>query len=145
MRIFILVIVALTATFNTWSYPAYQQMMPHRSLIYFAPTNDSHVKQFILESLINECELEERDLITLVVTADGFTSPTWMKDEFDLGELFDIYQVEPNTHTVILIGKDGGEKRRWKTKTDWQWVKHIIDLMPIRQQEMTNQVSPCSA
>ncbi|TMX31785.1 DUF4174 domain-containing protein [Vibrio sp. Hep-1b-8] len=144
MRIFLL-LAALLFGPMAWGYPAYSHPMPHRSLIYFAPTNDSHVKQFVLESLINECELEERDLVTLVVTADGFTSPAWMKEEFDLPALFDAYKVKPDSHTIILLGKDGGEKRRWDKKTDWELVKHIIDLMPMRQSEMATKVSPCSA
>lgn len=145
MRVLFVLVITLLAAPASWTYPSFSHPLPHRSLIYFAPTNDAHVKQFILETLINECELEDRDLVTLVITADGFTSPRWMKHEFDLKSLFTAYEVEPDSHTAILIGKDGGEKLRWGKKTDWELIKHVIDDMPMRQREMTTQVSPCSA
>lgn len=145
MRILMLFIMILLSAPLSWGYPSYVAPLSHRSLIYFAPTKDAHVTQFILETLINECELEDRDLVTLVITADGFTSPKWMKHQFDSQALFSAYKVERNRHTVILIGKDGGEKRRWGKETDWQRVKHAIDGMPMRQREMAKRLSPCSA
>lgn len=145
MRVLFVLVITLLAAPASWTYPSFSHPLPHRSLIYFAPTNDAHVKQFILETLINECELEDRDLVTLVITADGFTSPKWMKHEFDLTSLFTAYQIEPDSHTAILIGKDGVEKLRWGKKTDWEHVKQTIDVMPMRRYEKAKKVSPCSA
>ncbi|KFI12491.1 DUF4174 domain-containing protein [Vibrio coralliilyticus] len=145
MRCLILTLLLIQSIGLAWSYPAYSPKWAHRSVIYFAPTNDEHVKQFLLETLINECELSDRDIITLVVTQDGFTIPSWVKNEFNLSSMFRVYDVEPGTHTAILIGKDGSEKLRWGKETDWENIKQTIDLMPMRQYEMEQKQSPCSA
>ncbi len=102
-------------------------VLPHRSVLYFAPANDDHVKQFLLEALMNECELEDRDVITLVIAEDGFTEPSWLKEEFDLKMLAALYEVKAGQHTAILLGKDGEEKHRWGAKTDWQFINDLID------------------
>ncbi len=145
MRTAFLLIISMLVSPLGWTYPTYSGEWSHRSVIYFAPTNDEHVKQFLLETLINECELQDRDLITLVVTEDGFSMPKWVKHEFNLEALFTLYDIKPGSHTAILIGKDGGEKLRWGKNTDWEHVKQTIDVMPMRQYEMAKKTSPCSA
>jgi len=145
MRVLLLIGLTLLNSTLAWSYPAYATHYQHRSVIYFAPTNDEHVKQFLLETLINDCELQDRDLITMVVTEDGFTNPVWVKHEFNLGALFDVYDVKPGSHTAVLIGKDGTEKLRWGKQTNWELIKQTIDVMPIRQYEIETRNSPCSA
>ncbi len=37
---------------------------------------------------------------------------------------------------VVLVGKDGGEKARWREPVDPQAITREIDGMPMRQQEM---------
>lgn len=145
MRSALILSIALLYSATAWTYPAYSSHWSHRSVIYFAPTKDDHVKQFLLETLINECELQERDLVILVVTEDGFTDPVWVKYEFNLGALFDVYKVKPGSHTAVLIGKDGTEKLRWGKQTNWELIKETIDIMPVRQYEIATQNSPCSA
>jgi hypothetical protein len=39
-------------------------------------------------------------------------------------------------YTLILIGKDGGEKARWLTPIDPQIILNLIDSMPMRQSEL---------
>ncbi|MFM2587081.1 DUF4174 domain-containing protein [Vibrio sp. TBV020] len=145
MRSVLLLGIVLLFSSSAWAYPAHSAHWSHRSVIYFAPTNDDHVKRFLLEALINECELQDRDLITLVVTEDGFTDPIWVKHEFNLTALFEVYEVKSGSHTAVLIGKDGSEKLRWGKQTDWDHVKATIDVMPMRQHEMASKSSPCSA
>ncbi|GAB2648829.1 DUF4174 domain-containing protein [Vibrio panuliri] len=138
--IFLASIVSATA----FAYPYYGQHWPHRSVIYFAPSQDEHVAQFELETLLNDCALSSRDIVTLVITQDGYTQPEWVEQQFDLGALFNLYRVNPDEHTAILIGKDGTEKLRWGKSTDWPMVKQTVDAMPMRQQEMQNKQDPCS-
>nr|WP_319556433.1 DUF4174 domain-containing protein [uncultured Vibrio sp.] len=128
---------------SAFSYPSYSQYWPHRSLLFFAPENDARVKQFLLETLMNECELEERDVVTLVITEDGFTFPKGIKEELDLSGLSEKYDVKKGEYTAILLGKDGLEKYRWGAETDWQFINELIDEMPMRKQEMQSQSSPC--
>ncbi|PFG58142.1 uncharacterized protein DUF4174 [Vibrio sp. ES.051] len=128
---------------TVFGYPANSKYWPHRSVLYFAPENDEHVKQFLLETLMNECQLIDRDIVTLVITEDGYTSPAWLKEEFDLSTLAKLYRVKEGAHTAILLGKDGQEKYRWGAETDWQFINQLIDQMPMRKQEMQRQRNPC--
>lgn len=43
--------------------------------------------------------------------------------------------------TVILIGKDGTEKARWKQRVDPNVIFDIIDQMPMRQREMDEEAT----
>lgn len=145
MRRLLLAVLMVANSALAFAYPAYSEKWSHRSVIYFAPTHDEHVKQFLLESLMIECELDERDIVTLVITEDGFTMPRWVQDEFNLSGMFHVYGITPGEHTAVLVGKDGTEKLRWGKTTDWDNLKQTIDLMPMRQYEMTQRGSPCSA
>ncbi|NVJ58726.1 MAG: DUF4174 domain-containing protein [Vibrionaceae bacterium] len=145
MRYFLGMMLLVISTQYSLAYPAHSGQWTHRSVIYFAPSNDEHVKQFLLESIINDCNLEERDIVTLVITEDGYTAPSWIKEIFDLRQMFLIYGVTPGKHTAILIGKDGSEKLRWGKETNWESVMKTVDLMPMRQREMEKRISPCSA
>lgn len=141
-KLILLLLCGLAST-STFGYPSYAQYWPHRSVLFFAPENDAAVKQFLLESLMNECELNDRDVITLVIAEDGFTFPDSLKEELDLHNLAQRYQVKKGEHTAILLGKDGEEKYRWGAETDWQFINELIDGMPMRKQEMQRQISPC--
>lgn len=145
-----LAVSMLTST--AWAYPEYGSSyhedsyhgFSHRSVIYFAPSKDELVNRFLLGTLTNECELDERDVVTLVITSDGYSSPTWVKDTFDYSTLIKMYDVKEGEHAAVLIGKDGREKLRWEGETDWIKVKQTIDSMPLRQAEMKRAVSRCS-
>ncbi|MEF1185111.1 DUF4174 domain-containing protein, partial [Vibrio sinaloensis] len=88
MRVLLLTMLMFGFVQTTLAYPAHSEKWAHRSVIYFAPTNDEHVKQFLLETLMIECELAERDVVTLVITEDGFTVPSWVREEFNLSGMF---------------------------------------------------------
>ncbi|GAL29866.1 DUF4174 domain-containing protein [Vibrio maritimus] len=118
--------------------------LSHRSVMYFAPTKDVLVDEFLLGTLINECALEERDVVTMVMTKDGFSSPGWVKDTFDYSKLVKMYDIKEGDHKAILIGKDGTEKLRWGPTTNWIEIKDTIDAMPMRQAEMKRAASRCS-
>lgn len=139
----ILILLCCFLSSPTFGYPSYAQYWPHRSVLFFAPENDARVKQFLLESLMNECDLEDRDVVTLVIAEDGYTFPAWLKDELDLHNLAEQYQVIKGEYTAILLGKDGQEKFRWGAETDWQFIKELIDEMPTRKLEMQRETSPC--
>ncbi len=141
-KLILLLLCGLVST-SLFGYPKYNQYWPHRSVLFFAPENDAAVKQFLLESLMNECELNDRDVITLVIAEDGFTYPDSLKEDLDLHNLAQKYQVEKGEHTAILLGKDGEEKYRWGAETDWKFINQLIDGMPMRKQEKQRQPSPC--
>ena len=140
-------VLIMSLTINsTFAYPVYShsKVLPHRSVIYFAPTEDSVVKDFLNEVLINNCQLDERDVVVMVIAESGYTVPTWLNEEFNLKAVTNSYQIPKGSHTAVLIGKDGKEKHRWNGKTDWNLLTNLIDEMPMRQQEMQRQNSRCS-
>ncbi|MFA0112912.1 DUF4174 domain-containing protein [Vibrio sp. 10N.261.46.E11] len=140
-------VLIMSLTINSvLAYPAYSHSnpLPHRSVIYFAPTEDSVVKEFLNEVLINNCQLDERDVVIMVIAESGYTVPAWLVEEFNLEAVTSSYGIPKGSHTAVLIGKDGKEKHRWNGKTDWRLITNIIDEMPMRQQEMQRQSSRCS-
>ncbi|WP_146441388.1 DUF4174 domain-containing protein [Vibrio kanaloae] len=140
------VLIMTLAISSALAYPAssHTNSLPHRSVIYFAPKEDSVVKEFLNEVLINNCQLDERDVVIMVIAESGYTVPTWLEKEFNLDAVTRIYKIPKGSHTAVLIGKDGKEKYRWSGKTDWQKITNIIDEMPMRQREMQRQSSRCS-
>ena len=51
-------------------------------------------------------------------------------------ELHNKYKTIPGAFTIILVGKDGGEKHRTTTVLQPQELFSIIDAMPMRRSEM---------
>ena len=131
------------------AYPEYankwHHIFGHRSVLFFAPSHDNFVEQFLFETRFHTCELNDRQIFTLVVTEDGKTFPAETGLDFNFDALAQQYAIPKGKHTAILIGKDGGEKHRWGAKTDWQYISDLIDTMPLRQQEAAGRISPCQA
>lgn len=70
-----------------------------------------------------QAEMEERDLTITVVTGNDL--------------LYKKYKVDSQTEfTVILLGKDGGEKLRTQNLLTTNKLFALIDAMPMRRQEM---------
>jgi hypothetical protein len=127
------------------SYPMDSDYWAHRSVLFFAPQQDSAVEQFLAEEMRYRCQIRERDLVVMVMTAKQAHGQAEQVGNHGVSYLRDKYRVEENKHIAVLIGKDGHEKHRWGAKTDWQEIFAIIDEMPMRKQEMLNSASVCSA
>ncbi len=70
-----------------------------------------------------QAEMEERDLTITVITGNDL--------------LYKKYKVDSQTEfTVILLGKDGGEKLRTQNLLTTNKLFALIDAMPMRRQEM---------
>lgn len=84
-------------------------------------------------------ELRERDLIVLSTPDRTETSSVIGYASLPRGTgraLRDQYAPAPIGLTVVLIGKDGGEKQRWQNVVEPETIFEIIDAMPMRQQEI---------
>ena len=53
------------------------------------------------------------------------------------------YAIGENAFSVVLIGKDGGEKLRVDEVPDLQAIYAVIDGMPMRSREMSANPSRC--
>ena len=132
----LLATIVLVFSANALSYPMGSMHWNHRSILYFAPEKDQHVNTFIKESLMHDCMLQERDIVVVVMTKDGFNKPSDVFSPEDIVRLEKLYKVSRNTHTAILIGKDGLEKYRWNEQTNWQHITQLVDNMPMRKKEI---------
>ena len=98
-------------------------------------TSSSDEKEFIEQK--NKIELkkagiEERDLEILYVVINNLddTDKTFLRKKFEIQE---------QKFCIILIGKDGGEKRRSHTPLLVDDLFQTIDAMPMRKQEMRSK------
>lgn len=57
MKSALLAVVLLIIPVVSQAYPLYSQQWSHRSVLYFAPTQDNYVRQFLVEILMHQCEL----------------------------------------------------------------------------------------
>ncbi|MGF1737820.1 DUF4174 domain-containing protein [Photobacterium satsumensis] len=141
----LLAIILVGCSVNALSYPTDSMHWNHRSILYFAPEKDQHVNAFIKESLMHDCMLQERDIVVVVMTKDGYNKPTDIFSPEDIVRLEKLYNIPRGTHTAILIGKDGLEKHRWNERTNWQHISQLVDSMPLRKKEIAySSNSRCS-
>jgi len=110
----------------------------HRLLFVFAPSRDaaSYVEQ-VKRVAGTQGGFRERDLLLIEVMADGpsrvSTDTLSAASEQRLRDRFD---VPPSAFRVVLVGKDGTEKRRDETPVTAPSIFETIDAMPMRQREM---------
>jgi hypothetical protein len=121
----------------------------NRVLLVFAPGSSdlNFVKQ--QKFIKNQAsEAADRDLIAIPVLAK------WTSIDVDLRNnnllfttdteqisLRSHYKIQPSEFTVVLLGKDGGEKLRSRTPVTMQKLNELIDTMPMRQQEVRHRKS----
>jgi hypothetical protein len=102
----------------------------YRVLLLFAPSDEDHSYQqqvSILKAHTND--IEDRDLIALPMLAKA-------RQNTQQTELRHRFHIEPDKFTVILIGKDGGEKLRSRVPITAQRLEQTIDAMPMRKDEI---------
>ncbi len=81
----------------------------------------------------HEAELKERDVVVMFVPEVPDARDASSSQGPNLREQFG---VEPNQFTVLLVGKDGGEKFRFRAPVTIEKLDALIDAMPMRQQEV---------
>ena len=111
-----------------------------RALLLFSKSRSlAALDSFVAELRERRPDLEERDVVVLVTagsdptySAIGYTSlpPGANRD------LRRIYDPQGSGLTVVLVGKDGGEKARYRGAVDPDVIFGTIDAMPMRQREM---------
>lgn len=109
-----------------------------RVLLVFAPVEESPL--FLKQRDINQQSRDgyrERDLVILEVFQregrDGSGPPLTRPQVESLRKQFGVKMDE---FTVILLGKDGGEKLRQTRPVTAEALFRLIDSMPMRQREM---------
>ncbi len=110
----------------------------NRVLIVFANSdkNPDYQKQM---SLISKAEagFAERHLVVFSIFENYGLSPAYQNLDAQIcRKLHEKFKVDKNKFTIVLIGKDGGEKYRKQTILTNEELFAIIDAMPMRKAEM---------
>jgi len=108
---------------------ATEQLTGKRQLLIFGQPQSQLVLQQLELLEKDAAGVEERDIIITLVAKEN---PIYKK-----------YKVEASKRlTVILVGKDGGEKHRTHNVITAQQLFALVDAMPMRQAEMRNSKKP---
>jgi hypothetical protein len=110
----------------------------NRLVLLFAPESSSDLLQQQVELLTADSEkVTDRGLLLFSITPNGGTSPggTRLSQKY-CRQLYADWAVLSSSFTIILVGKDGGEKLRKQKVTAPQVLFDLIDSMPMRRAEM---------
>jgi hypothetical protein len=120
----------------------------YRPLLIFTPnTNPQFLKQ-IRALAAGASDLYERDVVIVPILLNNDNKPWGVV--FSGQRIGNMptpeqaatrkrFHVAPNAFTVILIGKDGGEKLRSHQPVLLDTLRSTIDAMPMRQEEMRSK------
>jgi hypothetical protein len=110
----------------------------HRLLMVFSPSpEDLNYQSFRKEMEGGEKGLRERDIVRFEVLEKG---PSRLGDSpMNKGAADALrrkFAIRPGQFCILLIGKDGEEKRRWESTVGLEVIFSVVDSMPMRQREM---------
>ena len=111
-----------------------------RPVLIFAPSDTPQLRSQLQILSQDPSQLQQRDIILVPVLSSGphdeaspVIFPMSSSDQLAARKHF---HIAPNEFTVLLIGKDGGEKFRSHQPISAQKLFSLIDAMPMRRQEM---------
>lgn len=116
-----------------------------RPLLVFAPTgSDPRLVETLSRIEASRCDLVSRDMVIGLVVAEGTSTLDGHALSTDESQrLANQYAIGEDAFSVLLIGKDGGQKLRVNQVPDLQAVYAVIDGMPMRSREMAVDPSRC--
>ena len=117
----------------------------HRPLLVFAPTDsDPTLVETLSRIEASRCDFVDRDMVIgLVVTEGTSTLDGQVINADESQRLANQYAISENAFSVLLIGKDGGEKLRVNEVPDLRTIYAVVDGMPMRSGEMSANPSGC--
>ena len=114
-----------------------QGMRDHqRALLVFSNGNNQLAEAQLNVAASHVDGFQQRDLLLVGLTGSNSAVPTAELSAADDSAARKRFNVRPGEFTVILIGKDGGEKLRSHQVVTWDKLQTTIDAMPMRQNEM---------
>jgi hypothetical protein len=115
-----------------------QYQWKNRIILVFASSlSDSLYKSFKKQIGDLEEGIIDRDLVIFYLLAEGdSTAGDSLLSHQQSSQLRASYEIKADKFTVVLIGKDGGEKLRQVGRIDFKEIFGRIDAMPMRQSEM---------
>jgi len=129
----------LSLTMNQSTDPLSGYRWENRILLIFANEKEqSEVKNQLQHFKTHHAGLKERDLILFEVYGDKGSGPEGTLESEEVDYLQSRFNPQGD-YTIILVGKDGGEKLRQSKLLDHKKLFATIDAMPMRQSEMRRQ------
>jgi Domain of unknown function (DUF4174) len=123
------------------SFSLSSQKDKNRVLLVFSPNaqNPDYQKQMQFFAS-EETAFRDRDLVLVQVLAKGESQVNGEEiDQASGAKLRDRFGIGEGDFRVILVGKDGGEKRTDTTPVKPKAIFSEIDAMPMRRQEMRDR------
>ena len=142
----ILLGVMLGTTAHVSAAQMSEYVWQNRPLLLFAPSiADARLQQTRNKLQQRGCELEDRNMIIGVILERGESR----LDDQPISSSYVTtlrkrYAIEPDQFAAILIGKDGSEKYRNYNTAELDEIFALIDGMPMRQDEMSQNPVDCS-
>lgn len=123
-----LIIISILSIIN-FSSAKNPQFRDYREVIIFAPDKQNELlKEQLAINSRDPKGLKERDL--------KITMKRWSSEQ---ASTYRRWKAKPGEFTLILVGKDGGEKYRSTKPVTLEKLYSIIDVMPMRRSEMKNR------
>jgi hypothetical protein len=122
----------------------------YRPLLVFAPDITPEFREQMRLLSTSAKDLQERDVMTVPITdhwsemGDGIFDRihTLSLSKTDQAAARRRFHIAPSAFTVILLGKDGGEKLRSTRPLTLKKLNDTIDAMPMRQEEIRTRTPP---
>ncbi|HTL90380.1 MAG TPA: DUF4174 domain-containing protein [Leptolyngbya sp.] len=132
---------SIADTQSDMNFDLNQYQWQNRILLVFAPSEQSPAYQQQRQDWRSQTQaMQDRDLKQVELLATGISrvngQPITEQSAERLRKQFD---VSSETFAVVLIGKDGTEKRRFSEPVASTELFNTIDAMPMRQQEMRDR------
>jgi hypothetical protein len=112
-------------------------------LVFTATENDERLTRLRKALSERRCDVAERDMVVIEVPGEELSGDGLPPADARAAELRQRFDVEDDTFTVVLVGKDGGAKLRSRDVPDLDAVFSLIDGMPMRRREMQEQADDC--
>ncbi|PND58731.1 hypothetical protein CRM90_04905 [Mycobacterium sp. ENV421] len=116
-----------------------------RPLLVFAPAHsDPRLAETLSRIEATGCDFASRDMVLGQVLATGDSTLDGQPVDAEQAQrLRTQFAVDTQAFTVVLIGKDGGEKLRVTGVPDLQRIYAVIDGMPMRGNEIRANPGRC--
>ena len=116
-----------------------------RPLLLFAPTeSDPRLVETMRRIEASRCDFVDRDMVLgRIVTQGASTLDGHVVGTNQAQRLISKFGISTGSFSVVLIGKDGGEKLRVADVPDLQAIYAVIDGMPMRARETSANPSRC--
>ena len=114
-----------------------QGMRDHQRALLVFGNGDNRLAEAQLEVAASHVDgFRERDLLLVGLVGSNEAVPSALLSPSDDAAARKRFGIEPSGFTVLLIGKDGGEKLRSHQPIPWETLQSTIDSMPMRRDEI---------